>query len=82
MGRTVVLKKEAETAAHCVYAVGSGAAPVGRLRLRKPSGDVEVLDLPDPDDGTSRSLYLADAVPRLQAYHDAGTYPDREQWTV
>jgi len=82
MGLTVVLNKEAETTAHCVYVVGADAGPLGRLRLRKPSGDVEVLDLSAPEDGSSRALYLAQAVPRLQAYHDAGTYPDREQWTV
>jgi len=82
MGLTVVVEKEADTAAHCVYAVGSPAAPVGRLQLRKRTGDVAVLDFEEPDDGPSRSFYLAHVVPRLQAYHDAGTYPDRDQWTV
>jgi len=82
MGLTVVLEKEEETPDHCVYTVGSDAAAVGRLRLRKASGAVAVLDLSASDDAPPRSVYLAHVVPRLQAFHDAGTYPDREQWTV
>jgi hypothetical protein len=82
MGLTVVLEKEEETPAHCVYAVGADTAPVGRLRLRKASGDVAVLALSDADAAPPRSVYLAHVVPRLQTYHDAGTYPEREEWTV
>jgi len=82
MGLTVVLDKEEETPAHCVYAVGSDTAAVGRLRLRKASGAVAVLGLSDSEDAPPRSVYLAHVVPRLQAYHDADTYPNREAWTV
>ena len=82
MALTVVLEKTEDTEASCVYVVGSDTTPVGRLRLQKESGDVEVLPLPDPDDAPPRSVYLAHAVPRLQAYHDAGRYPDREEWRV
>lgn len=74
--------KEEETADDCVYAFGPPADPVGRVRLHKASGDIELLDVPERSDGLNEHFYLAHLVPRLQAYHDRGTYPDRDRWTA
>jgi hypothetical protein len=80
MGLPIVVEKEEETPAHCVYAFGPPGAPAGRARLLRASGDVEVLERPPPAEGTSASFYLAHLVARLQSYHEAGSYPDRDRW--
>ncbi|MFB6249972.1 MAG: hypothetical protein ABEL97_15550 [Salinibacter sp.] len=82
VGLELSVRKTDETPAYCVYAFGPPGAPTGRARLQKDSGDVELTALPDRDDGSSASFYLAHLVPRLQAYHDAGTYPDGDRWTL
>jgi hypothetical protein len=85
MGLELSVVKKEETAAHCVYVFGPPAAPVGRVRLDKSSGDIELLSLPDGNDSdvpAGSRFYLAHLVPRLQAYHDRGAYPARDQWTV
>jgi hypothetical protein len=82
MGVPISIEKTDETSAHCVYTFGPPDAPVGRARLDKASGDVELLALDESSDGPSEQFYLAHLVPRLQRYHDQGTYPPAEQWTA
>jgi hypothetical protein len=82
MGVPISIEKTEETSTHCVYAFGSPGTTVGRARLDKSSGDVELLALNETDDGPSEQFYLAHLVPRLHAYHDRGTYPPDEQWTA
>lgn len=81
MGLELSVRKTEDTPAYCVYAFGPPDARTGRARLQKASGDVELTALPDRDDA-STSFYLAHLVPRLQAYHDASTYPDRDRWAL
>jgi hypothetical protein len=82
MSLELSVTKTEETRAYCVYTFGPPGGPTGRARLHKDAGDVELTVLPDRDDGSSVSFYLAHLVPRLQAYHDAGTYPDRDHWAL
>jgi len=82
MGVPISIEKKEETATHCVYAFGAPDTTVGRARLEKASGDVALLDLTESGDGPSEQFYLAHLVPRLQAYHDRGTYPPDDQWTA
>ena len=82
MGLELAVTKAEETPSCCVYTFGPPDGPTGRARLQKDAGDVELTALPDRDDGASASFYLAHLVPRLQAYHDAGTYPDHDRWAV
>jgi len=82
MGLPMAVEKVEDAPGHCVYAFGSPEAFVGRARLDKSSGDVELLELNETDDGPSEQFYLAHLVPRLHDYHDRGTYPPSEQWTA
>lgn len=69
-----------DTSAHCVYAFGAPDAPVGRARLHKATGDVELIELTETGDGPSEQFYLAHLVPRLQDYHDRDNYPASDRW--
>lgn len=80
MGLPVSVTKVEETPGHCVYAFGSPDATVGRVRLHKASGDVELIELSERSDAPSEQFYLAHLVPRLHGYHDRGTYPSSDQW--
>lgn len=80
MGVPIVVDKTADTPDHCVYAFGAPETTVGRVRLAKASGDVELLTLSDNGDGPSEQFYLAHLVPRLQDYHDRATYPAHDRW--
>jgi hypothetical protein len=89
MALPLAVWKDEETTAACVYAFGPAPAPdapppdtAGRVRLQKASGDIEVLALPDPDDGANPRFLLAQAVSRLQAYHEAGAYPAHDRWAA
>jgi hypothetical protein len=82
MGLPLVVEKEEDTATHCVYAFGSPTDTIGRVRLLKGSGDVEVLDELEETDGPSAQFYLAHLVPRLHTYHDRDSYPAQDEWTV
>lgn len=82
MGLSLVVEKNAETDDACVYAFGLPAETAGRVRLQKTSGDVEVLSLSDTTTGANPHFLLAHLVPHLHDYHDRGTYPDRDQWSV
>lgn len=80
MGLPVSVEKVEETPDHCTYAFGSPDATVGRARLHKSSGNVELLALSAPDDGPRAPFYLAQIVPRLQAYQERNVYPPSDQW--
>jgi hypothetical protein len=80
MAVPIVVEKTEDAAAHCVYAFGGPEATVGRARLEKETGAVELLALDERGDGPSEQFYLAHVVARLQGYHDRGRYPAREQW--
>jgi hypothetical protein len=80
MGVPLFVEKIEETPAHCVYTFGAPDATVGRVRVQKEAGDVELLELAEMDDGPSEQFYLAHLVPRLHAYHDRDTYPSNDQW--
>jgi len=80
MGLPMAVSKEEDTAEYCVYTFGSPDTTVGRVRLQKASGDLELLDLSERRNAPSEQFYLAHLVPRLRGYHDRGTYPARDQW--
>lgn len=80
MGVPIAIEKVDDTSAHCVYAFGAPDATVGRVRLHKAGGDVELLELAETDDGPSEQFYLAHLVPRLHDYHDQGAYPSIDRW--
>ena len=80
MGVPISIEKKEETPTHCVYAFGAPDTTVGRARLEKASGDVALLDLTESGEGASEQFYLAHLVPRLQRYHDRGTYPSADRW--
>jgi len=80
MGVPIAVEKTADTPVYCVYAFGAPGTTVGRVRLAKASGDVELLALTENGDGPSEQFYLAHLVSRLHAYHDRGTYPASDQW--
>jgi len=80
MALTMAVEKVEDTPTHCVYAFGGPDTTVGRARLDKSSGDVELLELNESDDAPSEQFYLAHLVPRLHDYHDRGSYPAGEQW--
>ncbi len=82
VGLELSVRKTEETPAYCVYAFGSPDETAGRVRLHKASGDVDLLTLADTADGPDERFYLAHLVPHLQAYHDAGTYPERDRWAL
>jgi len=80
MGLPVSVEKVEETSDHCVYTFGSPDTTAGRVRLHKSSGDVELIALSERDGASSEKYYLAHLVPRLQGYHDQGTYPATDHW--
>jgi len=80
MALSLVVRKEEETPTHCLYAFGGPDTPVGRARLYKDAGDVELVDLAAADAPARGPFYLSHVLPRLQGYHDAGTYPDTDRW--
>lgn len=80
MGLPMAVDKVEETTAHCVYTFGPPDATVGRARVDKASGDVELLSLDETGDSPSEQFYLAHLVPRLHDYHDRNTYPASDQW--
>ena len=82
MSLSLVVEKDEDTDDACVYVFGAPEETAGRVRLQKSSGDVEVLTLSDSMTGANPRFLLAHLVPRLHDYHDRGTYPDRDQWTV
>jgi hypothetical protein len=82
MGVLMIAEKVEETPDHCVYAFGGPDATVGRVRLHKADGDVELLTLAETGDGPGEQFYLAHLVPRLHDYHDRDTYPASDRWTA
>ncbi len=80
MALPILVTKVNETSADCVYTFGSPEAAVGRVRLHKASGDVELIELSKRDSAPSEKFYLAHLIPRLQLYHDRGTYPAQDRW--
>jgi hypothetical protein len=80
MGLSMAVEKVEESPEDCVYTFGPPDAAVGRARLQKADGDVELLALDETGDGPSEQFYLAQLVPRLHDYHDRDTYPDRDEW--
>ena len=80
MALSMAVEKIEETPTHCVYAFGGPGTTVGRVRVEKASGDVELLALNESGDGPSEQFYLAHLVPRLHDYHDRGAYPPTDQW--
>lgn len=82
MGLELSIQKKEETSAYCVYSFGAPGEPVGRVRLDKASGNIELLDVSNPDEAQNERYYLARLVPHLQRYHDRNAYPDRDRWEV
>lgn len=80
MGIPISLQKIEEGRAYVLYAFGGPDASVGRVRLYKSTGDLELASLSSTEEDPDERYYLAQAVPRLQSYHDRATYPDTEQW--
>jgi hypothetical protein len=80
MGLALVVAKEDETSGHCVYAFGTPTKTMGRVRLHKSSGDIEVNNLADASEGPNPRFVLAQVVPRLHDYYDRSTYPPHDQW--
>lgn len=79
---TIRIDKVAEDEVRCVYAFGGPDARAGRVAVAKATGDVEVLSLADDAPPPGPPFYLAAVVPRLQALHDAGSYPDADAWSA
>jgi hypothetical protein len=76
-GRFVALLKLRETDADVEYQFGDGQTAVGRLRLLKSSGTVELLEAPpDMDEGELRFFFLDLATFKLLRCHAAGEYPE------
>jgi len=80
MGLPMSIEKVEETDDHCVYTFGAPDASVGRVRLHKSSGDVELIELAEQDNAPGEQYYLAHLIPRLHDYHDRSTYPTRDRW--
>lgn len=80
MGLPMSVEKVEDTPDHCVYTFGTPDAVIGRVRLHKSSGDVELIQLDGGGDVPNEQFYLAHLVPRLQDYHDRDAYPDTERW--
>jgi hypothetical protein len=80
MGIAIVATKEGETSDHCVYAFGTSTDTLGRVRLHKSSGDIELIDLADASEGPTPQFVLAQVVPRLHEYHDRSKYPPTDRW--
>jgi hypothetical protein len=82
MGLPMRVNKVDAAQEHLLYAFGSPEDIVGRVRLNTATGDIEVVSLSAPAEGPDQRYYLAQVVPRLQAFHDEARYPDTEQWTA
>ncbi len=80
MGLPIAVEKVEEAQRYVLYTFGAPGAPVGRVRLRKIDGDIELVSFSASHDGPDRRYYLAQVVPRLQSYHDRSSYPDVDQW--
>ena len=80
MGLPISVEKIEEAQSYLLYAFGPPDASVGRVRLYRSTGDIELAALSSPDDGPDERYYLACAVPRLQSYHERDSYPDLDQW--
>ena len=80
MGLSISLEKVEEARDYLLYAFGPPSEPVGRVRLYKSSGDIELASFSETADGPDERYYLAHVVPRLQTYHDHGAYPESERW--
>lgn len=80
MGIPISLEKIEEVRAYVLYAFGGPDASVGRVRLYKSTGNLELASLSPTEEAPDERYYLAHAVPRLQSYHDRATYPDADQW--
>ena len=62
------------------YAFGTEANTAGRVAVDPDSGDIEIVHLNDEMPPPGAKFYLAAVVPRLQRYHDAGSFPDTDAW--
>jgi len=80
MGLPIILEKVEETRDCVLYAFGSADTTVGRVRLYKSTGDIELASFSETTERPDERYYLAQVVPRLQSYHDRGAYPDSDQW--
>ena len=80
MGLPIILEKVKETRDCVLYAFGSADTTVGRVRLYKSTGDIELASFSETTERPDERYYLAQVVPRLQSYHDRGAYPDSDQW--
>lgn len=82
MGLPMSVEKVEEARGYFLYAFGPPDEPVGRVRLDKSSGDIELASFSESDDSPDERYYLAHVVPRLQSYQEQDTYPNAEQWEV
>ena len=80
MGLPIILEKVEETRDCVLYAFGSADTTVGRVRLYKSTGDIELASFSETTERPDERYYLAQVVPRLQSYHDRVAYPDSDQW--
>ena len=80
MGLPIILEKVEETRDCVLYAFGSADTTVGRVRLYKSTGNIELASFSETTERPDERYYLAQVVPRLQSYHDRGAYPDSDQW--
>ena len=80
MGLPISVEKVEKAQDYLLYAFGPPNEAVGRVRLYTASGDIELASFSETPDGPAERYYLAHVVPRLQSYHDRGTYPDADQW--
>ena len=80
MGLPIILEKVEEARDYVLYAFGSADTTVGRVRLYKSTGDIELASFSETTERPDERYYLAQVVPRLQSYHDRGAYPDSDQW--
>lgn len=81
MSLSVVLKKVNETPNDLIYSVGTPGESVGRVRLGKDTGEVEILEVCRTEAGPRPPFFLAQVVPRLHDYHERNTFPERDSWT-
>jgi len=82
MSLSIVLNKVDETPHTLLYAFGVPDTTVGRVRLHKASGDVEIVELDDSGTPARPPFFLAQIIPRLQDFHARGTYPSHDRWSA
>ena len=80
MGLPIILEKVEEARDYVLYAFGSADTTVGRVRLYKSTGDIELASFPETTERPGERYYLAQAVPRLRSYQERDTYPDLDRW--